>query len=280
MANSKETSQYREEMRRVASFSSWPGKNEVCPLTLARTGFYYSGSSYVVFCWCCGQQIDADVYGNNAKHRHRIVSPDCPCLTNANAGNVPLILPTDFNIQMRNATETDHGTPCTNLASLYEIIGQRASRRGIFEPNILRLNRLEPDFDVFRREIVRLVSFKDWPKTNCAVPAALAHAGFFYTGKGDVVRCAFCRKSFEEWKREDIPLTAHQRISPDCVFVRNEVTICANVPKEDDVLDQEVRLIGVSATSFQSDGHAAEEVLVCPLVIPLICIYTVYGLNN
>src|ERR1700733_16182455 len=109
MATSRETSQYREEMRRVASFLSWPGKADVCPLTLARTGFCYSGSNYVVFCWGCGKEIDADLFGNNVKHRHRIVSPTCPCLTNADSGNVPLRLPTDFNVQVRSATETDYG---------------------------------------------------------------------------------------------------------------------------------------------------------------------------
>lgn len=267
MANSKQTSRYREEMHRVASYSSWPGKADVCPLTLARTGFYYSGSNYVVFCWCCQKDIDANVYGSNLRHRHRIVAPNCPYITNADSGDVPLTLPTDFNIQVRNATETDHGKPSTGLNSMLEIICQRASRRGIFEQNILKLNRSEPDFDEFRREIVRLASFQDWPNTNFAVPDALARAGFFYTGKTDTVCCAFCRKFCDQWQREDIPLDAHKRLSPDCAFARNDLTICANVPKEDDILDQEVQLIGVSVPAvqvvpaFQMDGHAAEQPL-------------------
>lgn len=279
MANSKEMSQYREEMRRVASFSRWPGKAEVCPLTLARTGFCYSGSNYVVFCWCCGKEIDANQYGNNVKHRHRIVAPNCPCLTNADSGDVPLKLPTDYNIQVRDTTETDYGKECTDLDSVYKIICQRASRRGIFEQNILKLHRSEPNFDVFRREVVRLASFQDWPETNCAVPDALARAGFFYTGNRDIVRCAFCRKLCDQWKREDIPWDAHKRLSPDCAFVRDgsDPAICANVPKEDDSLDKEVQLIGVSAISYQSDGQWTEEVCTT-LVVSLIC--NKYGLSK
>lgn len=278
MANSKEATRYREEMHRVASFSSWRGNVDICPLTLARIGFYYSGSNYVVLCWCCGKEIDVSVVdGDNVRHRHRIVAPNCPRLTNTDSGDVPLKLPTDFNIQVRNKTETDYGKMSTDLDSMREIIWQRASRRGIFAQNVLKLHRSQPDFDVFRREIVRLASFQDWPKRNCAVPAVLAHAGFFYTGRTDEVRCAFCRKCCDQWKTEDVPMAAHQRISPDCAFVRNELTICKNVPKENDVLDKEVQLIGVSEIPCQMDGHAAEEV--CTILI-VSFIFNKYRLSS
>jgi hypothetical protein len=47
----------------------------------------------------------------------------------------------------------------------------------------------------------------------------LAAARFFFTNRGDVVRCAFCGVEIGQWKGDDA-FKDHQRWSPSCAFVK------------------------------------------------------------
>ena len=53
---------------------------------------------------------------------------------------------------------------------------------------------LSPDIndEVYKYESERLGTFHGWPLSFIR-PADLANAGFVYTGRGDCVRCVFCR---------------------------------------------------------------------------------------
>ena len=53
---------------------------------------------------------------------------------------------------------------------------------------------LSPDVndDIYKIEAERLKTFETWP-ISFIRPADLANAGFVYTGRGDCVRCVFCR---------------------------------------------------------------------------------------
>ena len=48
------------------------------------------------------------------------------------------------------------------------------------------------DDDIYKLETERLRTFEAWP-VSFIRPADLANAGFVYTGRGDCVRCVFCR---------------------------------------------------------------------------------------
>ena len=48
----------------------------------------------------------------------------------------------------------------------------------------------------------------------------LAAAGFFFTNRGDVVRCAFCGVEVGHWVEGDDTFKDHQRWSPSYRFVR------------------------------------------------------------
>jgi hypothetical protein len=48
----------------------------------------------------------------------------------------------------------------------------------------------------------------------------LAAAEFFFTNKGDVVRCAFCGVVVGQWKEGEDAFKDHQRWSPSCAFVK------------------------------------------------------------
>ncbi|XP_012525108.1 death-associated inhibitor of apoptosis 1 [Monomorium pharaonis] len=83
------------------------------------------------------------------------------------------------------------------------------------------------DYTDYRFEIARLNSFVDWPK-HSVDPKKLAAAGFFYTKRGDVVKCFACLIDMAEWEEGDDPMKDHQRWSGNCPFVRG--TSCGNVP--------------------------------------------------
>ncbi|AIZ48674.1 iap-3 [Agrotis segetum nucleopolyhedrovirus B] len=66
----------------------------------------------------------------------------------------------------------------------------------------------------------RLMSFAEWPASNHVSIQQLASAGFYYTGVGDEVRCAFCKVEIMRWQPGDDPLTDHKRWAPQCKFLR------------------------------------------------------------
>nr|XP_021195650.2 baculoviral IAP repeat-containing protein 3 isoform X2 [Helicoverpa armigera]XP_021195651.2 baculoviral IAP repeat-containing protein 3 isoform X2 [Helicoverpa armigera] len=70
-----------------------------------------------------------------------------------------------------------------------------------------------------RREDERIKTFEKWPVTF--LPGEqLARNGFYYLGRGDEVRCAFCKVEIMRWVEGDDPAKDHQRWAPQCPFVR------------------------------------------------------------
>jgi len=56
----------------------------------------------------------------------------------------------------------------------------------------------------------------------------LSAAGFYFTNRGDVVRCAFCGVEVGRWEEGDDAFRDHQRWSPSCGFIKG--LIVGNIP--------------------------------------------------
>jgi hypothetical protein len=56
----------------------------------------------------------------------------------------------------------------------------------------------------------------------------LAAAEFFFTNRGDLVRCAFCEMEVGQWVEGDDAFKDHQRCSPSCAFVKE--LFVGNIP--------------------------------------------------
>ena len=66
----------------------------------------------------------------------------------------------------------------------------------------------------------RLNSFVYWPSEFLQSCAALANAGFHYSGQRDKVVCAFCTIEIEGWSEMTLnPREEHRARSPNCPFV-------------------------------------------------------------
>lgn len=241
------SSDYQKESCRLASFKKWPLLDGVSSMSLAHSGFYYRGSEHSVCCWRCKKAIDIGTVGDKYKHFHRLISPDCEDLP-ADLFNISLQLP-DYNINPRGITQADDSSKRSESELILESVKVRAAGRGIFDTKI-KLALGDPDFNLLRRELVRLQTFRIWPSTNSARPDELVKAAFFYTGTGDQVRCAFCRVVKASWILTDVPNDEHQKISPDCPFVCGNLTLCDNIPCNEDVLEQEIELIGFDSPNI------------------------------
>ncbi|AAQ21613.1 iap-3 [Cryptophlebia leucotreta granulovirus] len=68
-------------------------------------------------------------------------------------------------------------------------------------------------------EVERLKTFVDWPVVFLS-PQLLAKNGFYYLGRSDEVRCAFCKVEIMRWKEDDDPETEHRKWSPQCSLFR------------------------------------------------------------
>lgn len=76
-----------------------------------------------------------------------------------------------------------------------------------------------PDSIDMRREDERIKTFEKWPVTFLP-KELLARNGFYYLGRGDEVRCAFCKVEIMRWVEGDDPAKDHLRWAPQCPFVR------------------------------------------------------------
>lgn len=98
-----------------------------------------------------------------------------------------------------------------------------------------------PRLPEYALELVRLQSFKKWPKDHHPKPEDLAKAGFFYTGSSDCVRCFNCGGGLRNWEVGDHVWVEHTRWFPKCSFLKQKVgnafiSIVQNLNKEQEII--------------------------------------------
>ena len=70
-----------------------------------------------------------------------------------------------------------------------------------------------------KNEVHRRKSYETWRKLFMDVNQ-MAAAGFYFTNKSDIVRCAFCGVVVGYWEKGEDALKEHQRWSPFCEFAK------------------------------------------------------------
>ncbi|AAP29821.1 inhibitor of apoptosis 3 [Choristoneura fumiferana multiple nucleopolyhedrovirus] len=68
-------------------------------------------------------------------------------------------------------------------------------------------------------ENARLATYTNWT-VEFMSPRQMAANGFYYLGRGDEVRCAFCKVEIMRWEAGDDPARDHQKWAPQCPFLR------------------------------------------------------------
>lgn len=65
----------------------------------------------------------------------------------------------------------------------------------------------------------RLKTFDTWSLQIRPDKYQLSSAGFFYTGRSDIVECFSCALRLQAWTKEDDPLKEHKSHSVSCLFL-------------------------------------------------------------
>jgi len=257
------------KLDRLATYVSWPADTSVSCLSLANSGFVYTGVSDQVVCLLCGLAIkDWQQINSNPLNEHRLRSPQCAFFTEPSP-NVGAEQPSDrgptlSSSYQRDSSMTDQST--SNIANVYRLALERAQRHGVIGGDVQPtgntttsrdpeagapravVDRANPDYGLLKHESTRLSTFDDWPASGVVQPSALAAAGLFYTGRADRTCCAFCRGVLHSWQPHDVPDVEHRRHFPDCTFVRQQNV--GNVPLHGDAsLDRQVAAVGISDVS-------------------------------
>ncbi|XP_041979976.1 baculoviral IAP repeat-containing protein 2 isoform X1 [Aricia agestis] len=113
-----------------------------------------------------------------------------------------------------------------------------------------------PESVDMRREEERLKTFDKWPVSFLS-PEQLAKNGFYYLGRGDEVRCAFCKVEIMQWVEGDDPATDHERWAPQCPFLRRHDgarSIPADIPPTVDGRDECGAKVPPTATGTRLPG--------------------------
>jgi hypothetical protein len=71
----------------------------------------------------------------------------------------------------------------------------------------------------YARLLDRVESFKEAPQHLQNLLPAIAEAGCFYTGQGDVTQCFYCAISINEWEKCDHPWIEHAYWFPHCPYL-------------------------------------------------------------
>lgn len=211
---------YRFESERLRSFASWP-VSYIEPEKLAASGFYYLGEGDKVRCFECGIEICQWVEGDDPMEDHKRWSDRCRFIRKLPCGNVPI--------------GVDPSTVPLARPS-YDVCGPYESRPEQFTANSALTSELQllstaklssmglgrtkgPQYPDYVSYDVRLKTFDTWPKSMPQTKEHLAHAGFYYTGKGDQTLCHHCGGGLKDWEPEDDPWEEHAKWFPKCFYL-------------------------------------------------------------
>ncbi|AGR57154.1 IAP-3 [Choristoneura rosaceana nucleopolyhedrovirus] len=102
-------------------------------------------------------------------------------------------------------------------------------------------------------ENARLATYTNWP-VQFLEPQRMAANGFYYLGRSDEVRCAFCKVEIMRWMNGDDPESDHKKWAPRCPFLRR-----SDVAQESAGVHAPQESVGVHAPQESVGVHAPQE---------------------
>ncbi|NXF75252.1 BIR7B protein, partial [Sclerurus mexicanus] len=190
-------SSMRSVARRLRTFQQWPRTSPVSARDLVEAGFFYVGPRDEVQCFCCGGVLKDWRPGDCPIIEHLNFFPSCKYICGEDVGNQEML-------SLQEIFDTVDGQ---FLSLLQGIVSEETAL-----PD-------EPEYPEMVTEEMRLSTFQNWPQNSNIHPEQLARAGFFYTGRGDVVRCFYCDGGVRSWSFGDDPWREHAKWYPGCEFL-------------------------------------------------------------
>lgn len=196
------------ETARRLTFARWD-ESQLPSTQLARSGFFFTGVKDHVQCIFCLGILGCWSPGEEPDEEHRRQFPECPLVTGAPTGNIPVDAPSREGAEGR----------------LYRMLREYY----LFRLNNMRFSGDFPEggtqtpadaYPQFRTPASRLASYVGWPAEVGLCPQVLAAAGFFHSGRADWVQCFSCGGGVFGWQKGEQPLEVHLRYYPLCPFAR------------------------------------------------------------
>lgn len=184
------------ESNRLKTFKEFPLACPVDPYELSAAGFYLI-DKHTIQCFACFLKIRNSTWkvGDRPMEKHIIFSPSCPFVKGLQTNN-------------RRLTKEDKVK-----ALSYDIHQTPKLEKPVRHPK-------------FRSRDARMASFKCWEYSNIVKPHQLVEAGFFYSGRKDLVICFCCGCRLEDWQIGDVAWKEHKVWSPDCDWLKEEFSPC------------------------------------------------------
>lgn len=280
---SSEENLNREDVRRKTFGPNWPHRH-LDPDLLARTGFYFVGPHDNVKCFFCKVEIGRFEENDEEVTEHQRWSNNCPLLRRRSTQNVPIdaaalerVLPPvtidvcGTGVDVRHNTVSEGSFDVTPEANLSAPIGMTNWSASV-PMSTMQSSTHGPEHPEFALESARLRSFEDWPKTMKQKPQQLSDAGFFYTMKGDRVKCFSCGGGLRDWDEMDVPWEQHARWFGQCEYlllVKGQEyvdEIMARKPDEDD--DTTHTALHAGTPTSESNAHRNVESSIAAALAP------------
>ncbi|XP_030066010.1 E3 ubiquitin-protein ligase XIAP [Microcaecilia unicolor] len=211
---------FAEEQCRIGTFTDFPSSCPVSAATLARAGFFYTGTGDRVECFSCHVTVEGWQHGDSVIGKHRRISPWCKfanglnfssdCVQNAGLFLLHNSNPGRIENCLENATPTHTTEHHADLEPDYLL-----RTRQVVDMS----DTLYPKNHAMSSEEARLMTFQNWPAYCPITPRELASAGLYYTGPEDQVACFCCGGVLKNWEPGDQAWVEHKRHFPKCFFV-------------------------------------------------------------
>lgn len=218
---------YREDLRLKSFEGKWT-HTFIEARILAKTGFYFIGPMDKLKCYFCKVEIGRWEIGDDAVTEHVRWSPNCPFLKRRETANVP-IEPTDELDQLLPPLSYDVCGPCgiDIRPGSYPESSFSTSSTSSTPPISTSPSMVVQEMRTYKHaehaeyaiETARFRSFDSWPKTLKQKPKQLSDAGFFYTGRGDSVKCFSCNGGLRDWEENDDPWEQHAIWFSKCEYL-------------------------------------------------------------
>ncbi|XP_044131974.1 baculoviral IAP repeat-containing protein 1 isoform X1 [Bufo gargarizans] len=204
---------YSTEEARLSSYTNWPFYAKIQPVHLASAGFYFTGRRDIVQCFSCAGCLGHWEENDDPWKEHSKWFPECNFLISKKPPDEIKVLINSYN-----------GFPgFTGKHFLTGVIGSTEP----CQPSYTKMS-------LFQDENVRLESFKKWPSDAKKDTASIARAGFYYTGRGDIVLCISCAGCVYNWEENDEPCKEHAKFIPDCPFLLKTETTPEDLKNPDE----------------------------------------------
>ncbi|KAM8817682.1 baculoviral IAP repeat-containing protein 1 isoform 2-T2 [Rhynchonycteris naso] len=231
---------YQEEKARLESFKYWPFYAHGISLReLSEAGFVFTGKRDTVQCFSCGGCLGNWEEGDDPWKEHAKWFPKCEFL------------------QSKKSSE-EIAQYIQSYEGFVGVTGEHFVNSWVKRD--LPMASAYGNDSIFANEELRLESFKTWPDVSPVGAAALAKAGFFYTGIEDSVQCFSCGICLGNYMEDDDPLKDHTKYFPNCQFLQN-MKACAEVIPDPQSQDDLSKLMETTSESNLEDSAAVSSIL-------------------